>query len=144
MTKPIPPLDLSWLLMEAPAGTTHVGAMMLFKKPARGASVVREIVEAYRSYPPVPPFNYVPEPHGRRRAPLPRGHELGPAPPHPASVAPAGACYDDLLRLVADLHEPMLDRDRPLFRCWVIDGVPDGMFAVYTKIHHSVSTATPV
>jgi hypothetical protein len=42
-----------------------------------------------------------------------------------------------LLRLVADLHEPMLDRDRPLFRCWVIDGVPGGMFAMYTKTHHS-------
>jgi hypothetical protein len=42
------------------------------------------------------------------------------------------------LRLVADLHEPQLDRDRPLFRCWVIDGVPDGMFAIYTKTHHSI------
>lgn len=73
------------------------------------------------------------------------------APPHFREVAswdphyhiaylslPAGACYDDLLRLVADLHEPMLDRDRPLFRCWVIDGVPGGMFAMYTKTHHSI------
>ena len=51
---------------------------------------------------------------------------------------PAGASYGDLLRLVADLHEPMLDRDRPLFRCWVIDGVPGGMFALYTKTHHAV------
>ena len=51
---------------------------------------------------------------------------------------PARASYDDLLRLVADLHEPQLDRDRPLFRCWVIDGVPDGMFAIYTKTHHSI------
>ena len=51
---------------------------------------------------------------------------------------PARASYDDLLRLVADLHEPQLDRDRPLFRCWVIDGVPDRMFAIYTKTHHSV------
>ena len=33
MTKPIPPLDLSWLLIESPTGTTHVGAMMLFQKP---------------------------------------------------------------------------------------------------------------
>ena len=61
MTKPIPPLDLSWLLMESPAGTTHVGAMMLFKKPAGRSPVVREIVEAYRAHPPTPPFNYVPE-----------------------------------------------------------------------------------
>ena len=51
---------------------------------------------------------------------------------------PAGASYGDLLRLVADLHEPMLDRDRPLFRCWVIDRVPGGMFALYTKTHRAV------
>ena len=31
MSKPIPPLDLSWLLIESPASTTHVGAMLLFK-----------------------------------------------------------------------------------------------------------------
>ena len=61
MTKPIPPLDLSWLLIESPAGTTHVGAMLLFKKPAGRGPIVREIVEAYRACPPAPPFNYVPE-----------------------------------------------------------------------------------
>jgi len=65
MTKPIPPLDLSWLLIESPAGTTHVGAMLLFKKPAGRAPIVREIVEAYRACTPAPPFNYVPELLGR-------------------------------------------------------------------------------
>ncbi len=138
ITKPIPPLDLSWLLMESPAGTTHVGAMLLFKKPPDGASVVREVVDAYRSYPPLPPFNYVPE-------------LLGGGAPHFRAVTdwdahyhvqhlslPAEADYDDLLRLVADLHEPALDRGRPLFRCWVIDGVPGDMFALYTKTHHSI------
>ena len=138
MTKPIPPLDLSWLLLESPAGTTHVGAMLLFKKPAGRGPIVREIVEAYRACPPTPPFNYVPEllvrgaPHFREVASWDPYHHIG----HLA--LPAGASYDDLLRLVADLHEPQLDRDRPLFRCWVIDGVPDRMFAIYTKTHHSI------
>jgi len=138
VTKPIPPLDLSWLLIESPAGTTHVGAMLLFKKPAGRAPILRELVEAYRAYPPAPPFNYVPEllgrggPHFREVASWDPYYHIG----HLA--LPAGASYDDLLRLIADLHEPMLDRDRPLFRCWVIDGVPGGMFAIYTKTHHSV------
>lgn len=137
-TKPIPPLDLSWLLMESPVGTTHVGAMLLFKKPPGDGSVVGEIVEAYRSYPPAPPFNYVPEllgggvPHFREVAHWDAHHHVQ------HLSLPAGSGYDELLRLVADLHEPMLDHDRPLFRCWVIDGVPDNMFALYTKIHHSV------
>ena len=138
MTKPIPPLDLSWLLIESPAGTTHVGGMLLFKKPAGRGPIVREIVETYRACRPAPPFNYVPEllsrggPHFREVASWDPYYHIG----HIA--LPARASYDDLLRLVADLHEPQLDRDRPLFRCWVIDGVPDGMFAIYTKTHHSI------
>ncbi len=138
MTKPIPPLDLSWLLIESPAGTTHVGAMMLFKKPPGRKPIVREIVESYRACPPAPPFNYVPEllvrgaPHFREVESWDPHYHVG----HLA--LPAGATYDDLLRLVAELHEPQLDRDRPMFRCWVIDGVPDGMFAIYTKTHHSI------
>ena len=138
MTKPIPPLDLSFLLTESRASPTHVGAMLLFQKPAGPSPVVAEIVEAYRSYRPVPPFNYVPRLLGRG---APRFQEVVSWDPryHIQHLAlPAGACYDDLLRLVADLHEPTLDRDRPLFRCWVIDGVPDGMFAIYTKVHHSL------
>jgi diacylglycerol O-acyltransferase len=138
MTKPIPPLDLSWLLIESAASTTHVGAMMLFKKPAGRTPVVREIVEAYRAHRPAPPFNYVPELIGGG---APHFREVASWDPHyhiQHLALPAGASYDDLLRLVADLHEPMLDRDRPLFRCWVIDGVPGGMFAIYTKTHHSV------
>lgn len=138
MTKPIPPLDLSWLLLESPAGTTHVGAMLLFKKPAGHGPIVREIVEAYRAYPPTPPFNYVPELLGRR---APHFREVANWDPHyhiEHLALPARASYDDLLRLVADLHEPQLDRDRPLFRCWVIDGAPDRMFAIYTKTHHCV------
>ena len=138
MTKPIPPLDLSWLLLESSAGTTHVGAMLLFKKPAGRTPVVREIVAAYRAYPPAPPFNYVPELLGGG-APHFREVPAWDAHYHVQHLSlPAGASYGDLLRLVADLHEPMLDRDRPLFRCWVIDGVPGGMFALYTKTHHAV------
>lgn len=138
MTKPIPPLDLSWLLIESPTGTTHVGAMLLFKKPTGRKPVVREIVNALRTYPPAPPFNYVPELLGGG---APHFREVASWDPHyhiSHLSLPAGASYDDLLRLVADLHEPALDRDRPLFRCWFIDGVPGGMFAMYTKTHHSI------
>lgn len=138
MTKLIPPLDLSWLLIESPVGTTHVGAMLLFKKPPGRAPIVREIVESYRDCTPAPPFNYVPQLLGRG---APHFREVTQWDPHyhvGHLALPARSSYEDLLRLVADLHEPQLDRDRPLFRCWVIDGVPNGMFAIYTKTHHSI------
>jgi WS/DGAT/MGAT family acyltransferase len=51
---------------------------------------------------------------------------------------PRGSTQEDALRLIADLHEPMLQRDRPLFRAWVIDGLPDDCFAIYIKIHHAI------
>ena len=138
MNKTIAPLDLSWLLFETPAGTTHVGAMLLFKKPRGHAAAVREIVDAYRAFRPTPPFNFVPElvghgaPHFREADDWDPHYHVG------HLSLPAGSSYQDLLRLVADLHEPMLDRDRLLFRCWIIDGVPGGRFAIYTKTHHSV------
>lgn len=138
MTKPIPPLDLMWLIMETPASPTHVGALLLFEKPKNRPDVVREIVAAYRAHEPTPPFNYVPELGG---AGLPRFRESTSYDPlyHVQHVAlPHGATYDDLLRLVADLHEPTLDRARPLFRNWFIDGVPDNLFAVYAKVHHAI------
>ncbi len=138
MNKSIAPLDLSWLLFETPAGTMHVGAVMLFKKPRGRAGVVREIVAAYRQFRPTAPFNVVPELVGHG---TPHFHEVDEWDPyyHVQHLSlPPGSSYQDLLRLVADLHEPMLDRDRLLFRCWIIDGIPGGRFAIYTKTHHSV------
>lgn len=138
MGNAIAPLDLSWLLMETPSGTTHVGAMLLFKKPPGRRTIVREIVDAYRGQTPQPPFNFVPELIGTR---APHFREVDTWDPyyHVQHLSlPAGSSYEELLRLVSDLHEPMLDRDRPLFRCWVIDGVPGGRFAIYTKTHHSI------
>ena len=138
MSKPIPPLDLMWFLMETQASPTHVGAMLLFEKPKERPDVVREIVAAYRKYEPTPPFNFVPDLGG----PLaPRFREAASYDPgyHVQHIAlPEGASYDDLLRLVADLHEPMLDRERPLFRDWFIDGVPGNRFALYAKVHHAI------
>lgn len=43
----------------------------------------------------------------------------------------------DLYRLVASLHEPLLDRSRPLWEVHVIDGLWGNRFALYQKIHHA-------
>jgi WS/DGAT/MGAT family acyltransferase len=138
MTKSIPPLDLMWLIMETQASPTHVGALLLFEKPQGRPEAVREIVEAYRSHEPTPPFNYIAELGGTR---MPRFREAVSYDPRyhiQHLVLPEGSSYKDLLRLVADLDEPMLDRGRPLFRDWFIDGVPDNLFAVYAKVHHAI------
>ena len=137
MSKIIPPLDLMWLLMETPTTPTHIGGLLLFQRPAGRPGLVREIVEAYRSYEPVPPFNYVPK-LGLR---VPRFVESGHIDHvyHVQHLAmPAGSTHDDFLRLVTDLQEPMLDHGRPLFRMWIIEGLPDRQFAIYMKMNHSI------
>ena len=139
MSKPIPPLDLMWLIMETPASPTHVGALLLFEKPRDRPDVVREIVAGLPR-----PANLRPRSITCRNSAAPacrtsaRSDVFDPH-YHVQHIAlPHGATYDDLLRLVADLHEPTLDRARPLFRDWFIDGVPDNLFAVYAKAHHAI------
>jgi len=44
----------------------------------------------------------------------------------------------ELLALVSQLHAAPLDRARPLWELYLIDGVEGGRFAIYSKIHHAL------
>src|SRR3954463_6454557 len=44
----------------------------------------------------------------------------------------------ELLELTSRLHGTLLDRHRPLWEASLVEGLHDGRFAVYTKIHHSL------
>src|SRR4051794_20991104 len=58
---------------------------------------------------------------------------------HVREVAlPAPGDERQLADQVARLHARPLDRARPLWEVYVISGLRDGHFAVYTKIHHAV------
>jgi diacylglycerol O-acyltransferase / wax synthase len=45
----------------------------------------------------------------------------------------------ELFRVVADVLERRLDRDRPLWECWVIEGLKGNRWAVLMKIHHCMA-----
>ena len=44
-----------------------------------------------------------------------------------------------LFRWVADVIERRLDRDRPLWECWVIDGLQHNRWAILMKVHHCIA-----
>ena len=139
MSRNIPPLDLLWLLVESQDAPMHVGAVLVFERAPRGrADLVAEIVRSYRAAPPRPPFTHVPEllnvgmPHWRTVREVDLEHHVQ------HLVLPPAATETTFVRLIEDLDEPMLDRNRPGFRVWLIEGLPDNRFAMYLKAHHSL------
>ena len=44
----------------------------------------------------------------------------------------------ELLALISKLHSALLDRHKPLWEVYVIEGVEGGRVAVYSKIHHAL------
>jgi WS/DGAT/MGAT family acyltransferase len=43
----------------------------------------------------------------------------------------------DLEALVAELHATVLDRSRPLWQLFLVDGLESGQLAIYAKMHHA-------
>jgi diacylglycerol O-acyltransferase len=139
MASPIPMLDLMFFLTETPDNPRHVGAVLLFERPKRGgARVVLEIVDAYRRSTPVPPFNRIPV---FRTSGLPEWQEVEALDmeAHVQHMAlPAPGTDAQLHQLVAELHAPMLERSRPGWKVFVIDGLERERFAVFVKVHHAL------
>jgi WS/DGAT/MGAT family acyltransferase len=46
---------------------------------------------------------------------------------------------DQLMEMAAKLHSRHLDRSRPLWEMYLIDGVADDRVAVYAKLHHAMA-----
>ncbi|MFN6545078.1 WS/DGAT/MGAT family O-acyltransferase [Mycolicibacterium nivoides] len=55
------------------------------------------------------------------------------------TAVPAPGDDDALFGVVADVMERRLDRDRPLWECWIIDGLDDDRWAILMKIHHCIA-----
>jgi len=135
----IPLIDLTFFLLETKDNPTHVAALMVFDLPeGAGKRYVADLACAYREVPPVTPFSWVPEfpalsmPRWVNADALDMKYHVR------HTALPAGATWSDLHELVGELHSQVLDRSRPCFRAYFIEGLPDRQFALFVMVHHAM------
>ncbi|NGY04953.1 wax ester/triacylglycerol synthase family O-acyltransferase [Solimonas terrae] len=137
--KPLSPLDQMFLLLERRTQPMHVGGLELLTLPkgARAGWLGRQVERLHEATQPKAPFNQ------RLQRKLGSWYwvedtrfDLG-AHLHHHALPPPGRIRE-LLALVSELHAVPLDRARPLWEFHVIDGLEDGRFAIYAKIHHAM------
>jgi diacylglycerol O-acyltransferase len=55
------------------------------------------------------------------------------------TALPAPGGDEQLCRLMERVMEQRLDRERPLWECWLVEGLQGGRWAVLTKVHHCMA-----
>jgi diacylglycerol O-acyltransferase len=134
-------LDASFLALETPSSHMHVASLGIFDpSDVKGGVSLESVMEVYgKRLHLAPPFR-------RRLANVPFGlhHPLWIEDPdfdlrnhirHTAIPSPGGD--RELSNLVSRLVALPLDRTRPLWEIWLIEGLADGNVALLTKVHHA-------
>ncbi|MBS4727806.1 wax ester/triacylglycerol synthase family O-acyltransferase [Mycobacterium sp. SM1] len=138
----ISPVDAMFLMFESREHPMHVGSLQLFEPPeGAGPEFIGEIYKDMIAVQDV-------QPTFRKRPATIFG-----------GIANLGWAYDDeidldyhvrrsalaapgrvrdLLVLTSRLHSSLLDRHRPLWELHLVEGLDDGRFAVYAKLHHAL------
>jgi diacylglycerol O-acyltransferase / wax synthase len=137
----IAPQDLLFLLMEAREKPAHVGGLSLFETPDHAdEQYLYELYQAAISS-EVPIRSLF----GRRvKRPGLAGYSWARDDQFDIqyhvrhSALPVPGRIRELLTVVSRLHGSLLDRNRPLWEAHLIEGLADGRFALYTKIHHAL------
>ncbi len=133
--------DANFLYLESPTSHMHVGSLAIYDTTtADGDWGVERVRQVYADR-----IHLVPQ--FRRRiaeVPLQLDHPRWVDDPefdlnwhirHIAVPGPGGT--EQLAELSGELMATQLDRQRPLWEVWVIDGVAGGRFAILSKAHHA-------
>ena len=137
--KALSPTDSLFLWMETRNQPMHVAGLNLYSPPpGAGPDFVAQLMSAWRQHPKaISPFNLRPVLKlGRWFWEQDDEFELDYHLRHLALPQPGR--IRELLALVSQLHSNLLDRNRPLWEIYIIEGLPGGRFATYSKIHHAL------
>lgn len=137
----IAPQDLLFLLMEAREKPAHVGGLSLFETPEEADE--QYLYELYQSaISSGAPIRSLFQRRVKRPAlagySWARDDQFDIQYHVRHSALPVPGRVRELLTVVSRLHGSLLDRNRPLWEAHLIEGLADGRFALYTKIHHAL------
>ena len=130
--------DVSFLTNESSSSHMHVGAIMIFEGPAPSYG---DLVDHIRSrHHLVPRFRqklaYPPAQTGRPFWIDDPNLNLEYHVRH--SALPAPGSEEQLRRMAARVFSQQLDRSKPLWELWLVQGLTRNRFALLTKTHHAV------
>ena len=140
MTSRMSALDASFLFMETPTTPMHSGGVAVFSPPAGGFDHERLVRLISQRLPYVPRYRqrvrHVPFGVARPVWVDDEGfdvtyHVRRSALPRPGSMS-------QLQELVARIMSRPLDRSRPLWEMYLVEGLADGNFAIITKSHEAL------
>ncbi|MEJ8858016.1 wax ester/triacylglycerol synthase family O-acyltransferase [Variovorax robiniae] len=139
MSRPIPTIDMLFLLAESRETPQHVAGVLLFENPsAKSGWTIADLVQRYRDAKPIYPFNVIPKMSlsSRPRWVDAKDMDMNYHVQHHALPAPGSEKQLD--ELVERWHSVAFDRSQPLFQMCIVEGVAGNRFAMYVKIHHSI------
>src|SRR3954471_10547182 len=132
------PLDASFLHAEDAVSHMHIASVAIFEGPPPPFGAVVDMVAG--KLPLVPRYRQV-----VRTVPLALGRPVWVDDPyfnieyhlrHTALPAPGGE--DELRKLVGRVMAQQLDRTKPLWEMWVVEGLEDGQGPLPSKVHHAM------
>jgi WS/DGAT/MGAT family acyltransferase len=130
------PLDASFLHVEDAVTHMHIGSVGIFEGPAPERGEVTAAVG--RRLPQVPRYR-----QKVRFIPLALGRPAWVDDPHfnleyhvRRTALPRPGGDNELRKLVGRVMSQQLDRDKPLWEMWVVEGLEDGRWALISKTHH--------
>ncbi len=131
-------LDTSFLHMERDGAHMHVASTAIFAGPAPTHAEYRDHIASRLHL--VPRFR-----QKLRFVPLGQGRPVWVDDPHlnldyhvRQTALPAPGSEEQLRNLAARIFSQQLDRDKPLWELWLVEGLRDDRFAVIGKSHHAL------
>jgi diacylglycerol O-acyltransferase / wax synthase len=130
------PMDASFLHIEGPMNPMHIGGVSIFEGPAPPFSDLEEMVD--RKLGLVPRYR-----QKVRFVPLGLGRPVWVDDPHfnlsyhlRHSALPPPGSDEQLRRTAARIFAQRLDRGKPLWEIWMLEGLDQNRWALLSKVHH--------